>query len=251
MKSIKFTKQIGSRERRNYLVFRTEGRLHLFRTLDTLPKEVGLISMESTKNGKWSSTTYEFLATNDVTPFEIREGWESGTIIEATTSKYWVDLANFFQVGCGEVHKLFADNPEWHPEDARELDRREAILVKFQELEEQGGTDYEEVTISWGSPTNRSITAGFWEGGVEAIYSPSGKTEIVFKDDRLVEGSLCDLVQYQKVGGYHGGYRTLTMLVPSGTRLAWKYPLTPQTTTDNQGPFNPMIFPPLHLPKGE
>lgn len=103
-----------------------------------------------------------------------------------------------------------------YPTAAKRLDDIEA----FEAAQETAGEGAELVVVSFGSPTNRQVNAGFWEEskrgrtstGVEVEVAPGEKgwaTPVVVQP----AGAL--VVGAQRTPGHHGGYWAIEVQVPT------------------------------------
>lgn len=223
-KNIEWNDGLGSRSRSPWLLLIKGEEIVAF-TGETIPGFVVVRGTNYKKNGKWSNTTYRLTLADGVREISGRAGWESGLFVEGlgratsnSTPDTWTDLAKCLGVSVPAAMKFIRG---WKSGTAKAMDETEAALVVLEESTE-ADDDTEKVTVSFGSPTNRSIRNGFWESpksipGYEAEIRLVDPSEGWSKENIEVVGISGTVLSAESSSGMHGGYRAVTVAVIPGT----------------------------------
>jgi hypothetical protein len=215
MKAIEWDNQVGSRGREPFLLFVRGDQVLPFSGKDI----AGVVVVKGTdyeKNGKWSHTTYRLQVADNVRCLAGRMGWEKGTLAEGLQKAAgvdfvvdtWPEVAQCLGISVVSAMKFMREN---HPKEAEDLDVVERELEKLDDVEHSA--QIETTTVSFGGPSNREISEGYWEapkpikGFEEAnicLIEPSngwGDRENI----RIV-GVTGVVTSTNHVMGMHGGY---------------------------------------------
>lgn len=225
MKSIKWSNQIGSRDRSAWLLFVRGDEIIPFGGQD-IPGVVVVRGTDYEKSGKWSHTTFRLQLADGIREIAGRDGWETGRFVEGlgsavghATPDTWADTAKALGVSVPSAMEFLRS---WRPKAAAKLDEVEQALANLEEASAQQETDSVIVTVSFGSPSNRAIREGYWE-------SPKGisgyNAEIRLKDREQgwnegnieVVGISGTILSVKHSAGMHGGYYAVSVAVIPGT----------------------------------
>jgi len=235
---ITWSDEMGSRSRSAWLLL-VKGEKIVSFTGQNLPSMVVVRGTDYHKNGKWSHTTYRLELATGVRAIPGKNGWETGRFVEglrdatrgSTPIDTWVDVANALGVS---VPSAMAFLREWRPKAAAALDE---VDTQLSALDEAAGTevvvDTETIVVSFGSPTNRQMAAGFWQnpkaipGGGELRLLDTTKGWV--KENIRVEGIVGTVLSATLASGHHGGYVSVTVAVVPGTTTPPPGPEEPST----------------------
>lgn len=212
MKTISFNDGMrsGSVTPRLYLVKGLE-----FRKFEglSIPGFCAVKTSNYTKNGKWSNTSYEI-----VLPPAVKEFHMCSPMHGIYGERYgsWGELIAAEGIPY-EVAKAIVETE--YPRTAKRLNEIEEFVMGLEE-----GVGTETVVISFGSPTNRQISEGWWEsektgyteGGMEVVIIPS--SEEGWKKCIVATPSGAKVTDVRTSPGMHGGYVTVTVEVPSNAQ---------------------------------
>lgn len=221
MKEFTWSNKLGHRGRRAWLFLVGPGdQLHEFTGKD-IPGIVVVKGTDYFKNGKWSHFVYRLMLAEGVRPIAGRQGWETSTLEEGLrdATKFpkpidrWSDMANAFGVSVPVLREFLLNTGR-----ERVVERLDAIDKKLEELDEV--TYYiNEVSLSFGGPTNREISEGFWEWPVVVTLNGNKIGVVSPKHNSWtnpdVEGDV-RVISAVHSSGYHGGYVSLRLAVPEG-----------------------------------
>lgn len=225
MHSIEWSDGIGARRRNPFLLFLRGDEVIAFRG-QSIPGVVVVRGTDYEKSGKWSHTTFRLQLADGIREIAGRDGWETGRFVEGlgsavgtSTPDTWADTAKAFGVSVPSAMEFLRS---WRPKAAAKLDEVEQVLANLEEASEQQETDSVIVTVSFGSPSNRSIREGYWE-------SPKGipgyNAEICLRDSNKgwtegnieVVGISGTVLSVKHGSGMHGGYYAVSVAVIPGT----------------------------------
>jgi hypothetical protein len=170
---------------------------------------VAIIGHDYKKDGKWSHTTYRLTLAAGVRAIAGYDGWETGKFVVDR----WVDVVNALGVNLAEAQRFLS---EWRPKAAEALDIAEETLGSI--AVESGGFDT--VTVNFGGPTNRQIAAGFWQWPVvvtDNVGKEVGRVQPLFDGKWKTVGPV-KILAHEHSSGYHGGYISMRLAVPSGAK---------------------------------
>lgn len=221
---IEWSDGIGSRGRWSFLLLIKGDEIIAF-SGETISGVVVVRGTDYTKNGKWSHTTYRLQLADGVRHIAGRSGWETGRFVEGlgsavgcATPDTWADTAKALGVSVPSAMEFLRS---WRPKAAKKLDEVEQSLAELEEVS-KNETDSEIVTVSFGSPSNRSIRDGYWESpkaipGYEAeirLTDPSGGWN---EGNIEVVGISGTVLSVKHGSGMHGGYYAVSVAVIPGT----------------------------------
>lgn len=237
--NITWSNGIGSRGREPFLLFIKGDEIIPFNGND-INGIVVIRGTDYTKNGKWSHTTYRLEMSSNVRYIAGSQGWETGRFVEGLgsvvgckTPDTWLETANALGVSVPSTMEFLRS---WLPKAAEKLDEVEESLIKLEEISEQK-IDSETVTVSFGCPTNRAISEGYWTSPKEIPGYDAA--EILLKDSSKgwsegnieVSGIQGAVLSVKHTRGMHGGYYAVSVAVIPGTNiLPEESPITGQDT---------------------
>jgi hypothetical protein len=204
----------GCRHPRLYLA--KGGEVRKF-TGENIPGFCAVATSEYDKAGKWSNTDYRLVLAPGVRPLYF---------LSPLHGMWGDDLASWGEVAekLGlPVEVAQAVVREEYPSTAERLDKLEAFTS---EIESEGVTT-ETVVVSFGSPTNRAISAGYWSLP-KSGWTTDGRTVTVKPGQRasggpdwsapeVVEPVGAKVLSSRHKPGIHGGYWSVEVLVPIAT----------------------------------
>ncbi len=221
---IEYSNEKGSRGRAPFLLFMRGDEVIPFNG-NNLVGVVVVVGTDYTKNGKWSYTTYRLQLADGIRHIVGRDGWETGRFVEGLgsavgckTPDTWTDTAKALGVSVPSAMEFLR---AWRPKAAAKLDEVEQSLAVLEEASSQQ-EDFQIVTVSFGSPTNREIRDGYWESPKSI---PDHKAEIRLEDPQQgwTEGNIAvvgisgTVLSVKHSSGMHGGYYAVSVAVISGT----------------------------------
>lgn len=226
MKNIEWSNQIGSRGRGAWLLFVRGDEIISFGGQDI----AGVVVVRGTdykKSGKWSHTTFRLQLADGIREITGRDGWETGRFVEGlgsaagcATPDTWADTAKAFGVSVPSAMEFLRS---WRPKAAEKLDEVEQSLAKLEEVSEQE-TDSVIVTVSFGSPSNRAISEGYWESP-KSIQGYNAEIRLKDRDHGWNEGNIevvgisGTVLSVKHSAGMHGGYYAVSVAVIPGTEI--------------------------------
>ena len=163
-----------------------------------------------TKNGKWSNTTYRLVLAPGVRPLYFLAPLH-GTWGQDLGS--WGEVAEKLALPIDVAQGIIRAE---YKRTAARLDELEAFAL------EQDGATVETVIISFGSPTNRQIDAGWWDesksartsDGREVVVAPGLDDEGWWNKPRVLEPTGATVIAVTHRPGMHGGYWSVEVAVP-------------------------------------
>lgn len=217
---------LGSRSRRPWALIILDGKIVEFKGSD-IPGVVAVEHAASHRAGKWSNTDYTLVLRDGARWLAGRNGWESGTFLEGLESASgkkivtWIDCAESLGVSIIEAQRWIRAE---RPKSASKLDEIEASIAAVDDAAAEADSEASVVEISFGSPTNRMMAAGYWDwpvlvlddAGVEIgkiapdRSAPSGWT--------VASGNVA-LLSAERSSGHHGGHVHLRVAAPEGATL--------------------------------
>ena len=175
-----------------------------------IPDYCAVVTARYVKNGKWSNTDY----TLDLAP-----GVRAMEFLSPLHGTWGDDLSSWGVVAerlCLPVDVAQDITRAEYPKTAERLDRLEAFATG---IEQQGATT-ETVVVSFGSPTNRDVSEGYWSQPKTA-WATDGRTVVVKPgegDDwckaEAVAPDGAKVLSSRHKPGMHGGYWTIEVAVP-------------------------------------
>lgn len=165
------------------------------------------------KNGKWSNTSYEIVLPPAVKAFHMCSPMHG---IYGEKYGSWGELIAAEGVPYEVAKEIVSAE---YPRTAHRLNEIEEFVMGLEE-----GVESETVIISFGSPTNRQISEGWWEsektghteGNMEVVILPH--PEEGWKKCTVVTPSGAKVTDVRTSPGMHGGYVTVTVEVPSNAQ---------------------------------
>lgn len=200
-----------------------------------IPGVVAIRGTSYRKNGKWSSTTYRLEVASGVRHICGKDGWETGRFAEGLASvakggpiDLWVEMANALGVTVPAAQEFLR---VWRPRAAAVIDAAEAAIEELDEAVETVSDGTAETSVSFGSPTNRVMRAGFWNWPVTVSLNGETVGSVKPSEDKgwsspLVEG-LVRVIESVHSPGYHGGSVSLRLAVPEGAETHHHQPEEP------------------------
>jgi hypothetical protein len=181
---------------------------------ETIPGFVAVATAEYTQSGKWSNTDYRLVLAPGVRPIYFLSPLH-GTWGDDLAS--WGEVAE--KLGL-PIEVAQAVVREEYPSTAERLDK----LEEFASAVEADGAATETVIVSFGSPTNRAISAGYWSLPKSGRTS-DGRTVTVVPGQRasgepdwsapvVVEPAGANVISSRHKPGMHGGYWTVEVAAP-------------------------------------
>lgn len=224
MESITWANQPGPRSRKAFLLF--------VRGDEVIPFSGKFISgvvvvrgTDYSRNGKWSYTTFRLDVANGIRCIAGRDGWETARFTEGLASALrcktpdtWSDVAAALGISVPSTMEFLRT---WRPEEAGHLDQVEESLMALEEVSEQQ-TDFEIVTVSFGSPNNRAIREGYWESpkvipGYNAEIRLCDTSKGWVESNINVVGISGTILSVKHSSGMHGGYYAVSVALIPGT----------------------------------
>lgn len=235
---------LGSRSREAWLLLVKGENVHVF-TGQGIAGVVVVRGTDYKKNGKWSHTTYRLELLPGVRAIPGRDGWETNRFTEGLQAAVhrrdpidtWSDVASALGISVPGAMKFLR---EWRPKAARTLDEVDAKLSELDDLADAAATEADtvQVVVSFGSPTRRQRSEGFWE-------SPKGIPDHRGADVRLIDhakgwedgnvqvhGMAGTVLSVVRTGGHGGGYVSVTVAVVPGTISVQDPPTDELVVTD-------------------
>lgn len=213
----------GSRGRKAWLLFVVGDRVVPFEGV-SIPGVVAVVGSDYTKDGKWSHTTFRLRHGAGVRPIPGLDGWESGTFAEGLASAVsapatpatWPEMAEALGVSIAAAQEFLRF---WRPKAADKIDEAEAAIAAVDDAAPEGAT-VSTIAVSFGSPTNRMIAAGWWTepqpvpgcDGVELVLRDPGRGW-GHADNIEVRGAVGRVLSTVHSAGMHGGYYTVTVAI--------------------------------------
>lgn len=174
-----------------------------------------IVAARYEKNGKWSNTSYVLDLANGVRPLyflsPMHQAW--GDDYES-----WGGVAEALGLPVDVAQRVLREE---YPATASRLDQLEAFALQLEEK----GEEAEVVVVSFGSPTNRQIAAGYWgepkkgmtADGREVVVKPgAGSAGGDWYNPEIVAPTGAKVLEASHKPGMHGGYWTIKVAVPSG-----------------------------------
>lgn len=196
----------GSRTPRLYLA--RGGEVQAF-TGKNIPGFVAVVTAVYEKNGKWSNTTYELDLVPGVRPLyfasPLHGSWGDNL-------PSWGAVAEKLQLPVEVAQGIIRCE---YPGTAKRLDALEAFAIE----NEAASRDTETVIISFGSPTNRMISEGWWDEP-KVGHTTDGRTVTVhpvqggWGKAEVVEPEGARIIDVKHSPGMHGGYYAVQVAVP-------------------------------------
>ena len=162
------------------------------------------------KNGKWSNTTYQLDLVPGVRPLYFLSPMH-GTWGDDLGS--WGEVAEALGLPVDVAQTIIRNE---YKATAERLDKLEEFALAV----EAQGNETETVVVSFGSPTNRAISEGYWEdpksskaSDGRAVTVEPGKSAGWGKP-AIVEPEGAKVISSRHSPGMHGGYWTIEVVVP-------------------------------------
>ncbi len=222
--NIEYSDQLGSRDRKPFLLFVKGDEIIPF-----AGKGIeGVVVVRSTKykqDGRWSYTTYSLELASGIRHIAGRSGWETNRFNEGLASavgckspETWAEMAQALGVSVPSAMEFLRG---FRPKTAKRLDEVERELAALEEASEKE-TDTVIVSVSFGNPTNRQMRDGFWENPKSI---PGYAAEIRLKEPArgwidgniTVVGIVGTVLSIKYASGHHGGYYAVSVGLVPGT----------------------------------
>lgn len=222
--TMSWSNRMGSRGRKAWMLLIKGERIVSFNGQD-IPEMVVVRGTDYHKDGKWSHTTFRLELAPNVRAISGMDGWETGRFVEGLRSAVcasapidtWADVANALGVS---VPSAMSFLKEWRPKAAATLDEVDAQLSTLDEAADKAEAigDTETVVVSFGSPTRRQRSEGFWENP-KGIPGHDGRVELIdtskdwIKENIRVVGMIGTVLSATHASGHGGGYVSVTVAV--------------------------------------
>jgi len=182
-------------------------------TGENIPGFCAIAASRYRKNGKWSNTTYQLdlapgiRALHFVSPMHGTWGDNIGS---------WGEVAEKLGLPVDVAQMLIRTEYE---DTAERLDKLEEFALAV----EAEGYETETVVISFGSPTNRAASEGYWEkpkssqtsdGRVVTVEPGKGEYGADWSKPSVVTPEGAKIISSRHSPGMHGGYQTIEVVVP-------------------------------------
>lgn len=215
---------LGNRSRSAFLFFVKGDEVIPFNG-ETIQGVVVIKGSDYTKNGRWSHNSYRLQLAKGIRHIAGRSGWETGRFVEGLgaavscpTPDTWAEVAQAIGISVPGAMDFLRS---WRPKAAEALDKVEESLMELEDSSDSE-EDFETVTISFGSPTNRQIRDGYWESPKPV---PGYKAEVRLIDPEKgwqegnieVDGISGTVLSVKHSAGMHGGYYAISVAVVPGT----------------------------------
>jgi len=180
---------------------------------ENIPGVCVIVQSHYEKNGEWSNTTYKLGLVPGVRPLFFLSPIH-GTWGENLGS--WGEVAEVLGLPVEVAQAIIRAE---YKKTAERLDKLEKFAL---ELEGMGYTT-ETVVISFGSPSNRAISEGYWESpkkgatsdGREGVIAPG---EGGWLNPMVIEPEGAKILSSRHSPGMHGGYYAVEVAVPVRSR---------------------------------
>lgn len=219
MNEITWSDCLGHRSRQPWLLLIEGDTIHSFTGKD-IPGVVVVKGTDYSKNGKWSHNTFRLLVQNGVRHIAMHSGWETGTFAEGLarvlykqTPDTWIELAGLLGVSVDSAKAFLVAH---RPKQAEEMDARESAMEKLDD-EAPPELEGEKMVVTFGSPTNRQIRAGWWsapKGVCEGVTVELIDAEKDWaKGNVRIVGAEGVVLDVRQSFGMHGGSRTVSLII--------------------------------------
>lgn len=195
---------LKSGDRSPRLYFKNNGIMTKFEG-KSIPSVAVVLTAEYEKAGKWSNTTYRV---------ELAKGVEHYIFLSPLHGIWgqeyisWLEVANHLGIGINEAKRVVGEE---YPVTYQRLEDIEKISDTLPE-----DSDYEVITINFGSPTRREMSDGFWEkpkslGDVTiSLKDSDGGGGWNIENIDVNKGKILDCT---RTPGMHGGYVSVRVMV--------------------------------------
>lgn len=228
--SMTYSDQMGSRSRKAWLLLVKGEEVKVFGG-ETIPAWCVVRGTDYRKNGMWSHSTYRLELAPGVRAISGNDGWETGRFAEGLRSAVrraapidrWTDFGEALGISVPSAMTFLR---AWRP---RAADRFDEVDVQMNALDDAADAvgaqaEIETVTVSFGSPTRRERSEGFWENpkqipghaGEIRLIDPSKGWE---KENISVHGVVGSVLSATHAAGHGGGYVTVTLALVPGTEV--------------------------------
>jgi hypothetical protein len=177
---------------------------------EAIPGFCAIAGADYTKNGKWSHTTYRLALAPGIRPLYFLAPMH-GTWGQDLTS--WGEVAQKLGLPVDVAQQIIRTE---YKRTAARLDGLEAFALEV----EQTGASVETVVVSFGSPTNRQIAAGWWDEPKKGFTSDGRKVIVEpgpgpnWSKPVVLEPSDATVISSTHSPGMHGGYWSVEVAVP-------------------------------------
>lgn len=201
----------GGRNPRLYLAKGSEVRKFIG---ENIPEFCAVATSSYTKNGKWSCTDYTLNLAPGVRPLRFLSPLH-GTWGDNFAS--WGEVAEKLGLPVDVAQAIIREE---YCKTAERLDKLEEFALSI----ETEGKNTETVIISFGSPTNRAISEGYWSSPKSAQTSDGRKVTVMpsqgqygpdWNKPSVVEPTGAKVFSSKHRPGMHGGYWTIEIVVPT------------------------------------
>lgn len=220
---ITWSNRIGNRSRRPFLLLIRGDEISPF-TGESIPGVCVVKGTDYTKAGKWSETIYRIETAENIRAISGYDGWESGRFVEGLgravdckTPDTWSETANALGVSVPSAMEFLR---EWRPKAAEKLDEVEQAIEDLEDYDRESA-DSIIVTVSFGSPTNRQISEGWWDAPKRIPGCDGAEIRLInpkmgWQENNIevvgIKGTVISVIHSR---GRHGGYYAVNVaLIP-------------------------------------
>lgn len=179
---------------------------------ESIPEVAVVTASQYEKSGQWSNTTYEILISENIGVFDCINPLH-GKVFEKCHN--WNEALSDFINRCGKivtVEEFKTYLQKTYPKVTERLNKVDE-LTKILDLDQK-------IDVSFGSPTNRSISEGWWSSPKNTIIG-----EMKLKEDsnnKNLAWNYCEIddieppanykvIDIRRSPGMHGGYVTIVL----------------------------------------
>lgn len=220
VEEILWNNQIVSRGRRAYLILVKDGVAHAFKGVSIAG--VGeVLHTHHYKAGKWSSTDYNILLAPGTAHFHGHPNFDTNRICGRVEN--WGEVAAQFGCSVASIREAIG---YFSPKEVAMIDAVEEKIAAIDDLAyEIGAEEIKTGNISFGSPCNRDIAAGYWNwprpipGGEIRKRDPEKGWCVDNLEIVGVKGKVLDV---KHVRGMHGGWYDIRYAIVPGTEYKYQ-----------------------------
>ena len=178
-----------------------------------IPGYCAIATAQYEKNGKWSNTTFQLEFVPGVRALYFLSPMH-GTWGDGFAS--WGEVVEELGLPIDITQKIIREE---YPSTAERFDKLEEFAIA---VETEGQTT-EVAIISFGSPTNRSISEGYWDKPKSSQTSNGRMVTVLpgkegWHTPEIVEPEGAKVLSAKHSPGMHGGYWTIEVVVPIATK---------------------------------
>lgn len=218
---IEYKNNLGPRSREPWAFMVGPGdQVEAFRG-ESIPGKCVVTSALPCGGGKWAGMQYQLEVAQGVRFLSGRMGFDTNRFTEAISAKNWAEVANALGLSVPVAQEFLASA---YPAEAEKLNQIERELEALEETFNET-VSVEELTVSFGSPTRRARSEGFWnwpvvvrQGSVVvATLTPDGEQGY---SACTIEPSNAPVrvLEVTRTSGMGGGHVSIRLAVPEGAK---------------------------------